>query len=291
MSALSFLNERAELFIPAGDPVDRALTRTTHLAIGAHQDDLEIMAVDGILACFQQDDQWFSGVVVTDGAGSPRASLYADTTDEAMRRIRSEEQKKAAVIGEYSAMAMLGYPSRAVKDASDRRPMQDLALLLQASQPAVVYTHNLADKHPTHVAVALRTIAAIRSLPASARPQHLYGCEVWRSLDWMLEQDRIVFDCSSRQGLQLALLGVFDSQISGGKRYDLATMARRRAQATYDESHGIDVRTGVAYAMELTPLIEDPSLDVVAFVAGFLDRFSEDVRRSLVQSLERGSVG
>jgi len=284
MRAVSFLSEQAELFIPGGGSVDQALARTTHLAIGAHQDDLEIMAIDGILACFQRDDQWFSGVVVTDGAGSPRAAVYADTTDEAMRRVRSEEQRKAAAIGEYSAMAMLGYPSRAVKDASDRRPMQDLSALLQASQPAIVYTHNLADKHPTHVAVALRTIAAIRSLPASGRPQRLYGCEVWRSLDWMLAEDRIVFDCSLREGLQTALLGVFDSQISGGKRYDLATMARRRAQATYDESHGIDVKTGVAYAMELTPLIEDPSLDIAAFVADFLDRFSEDVRRLIVQS-------
>ena len=284
MRAVSFLSEQAELFIPGGGSVDQALARTTHLAIGAHQDDLEIMAIDGILACFQRDDQWFSGVVVTDGAGSPRAALYAGTTDEAMRRVRSEEQRKAAVIGEYSAMAMLAYPSRAVKDASDRRPMQDLSALLQASQPAIVYTHNLADKHPTHVAVALRTIAAIRSLPASGRPQRLYGCEVWRSLDWMLAEDRIVFDCSLREGLQTALLGVFDSQISGGKRYDLATMARRRAQATYDESHGIDVKTGVAYAMELTPLIEDPSLDIAAFVADFLDRFSEDVRRLIVQS-------
>jgi LmbE family N-acetylglucosaminyl deacetylase len=286
MTALRFQNEHAELFIPDGGSADQALERTTHLAIGAHQDDLEIMAVAGILACFQQDDQWFSGIVVTDGAGSPRSGPYADTSDEAMQLIRSKEQKKAAVVGEYAALALLGYPSRVVKDPSDRRPVQDLAALLAAASPAIVYTHNLADKHPTHVAVALRTIAAIRSLPASARPRQLFGCEVWRSLDWMLNEDRTVFDCSAREGLQMALLGAFDSQIAGGKRYDLATMARRRAQATYDESHGLDVMTGVAYAMELTPLIEDPSLDVVAFVARFLERFSEDVHRTLVQSLQ-----
>jgi len=196
-----------------------------------------------------------------------------------------KEQKKAAVIGEYSALALLGYPSRAVKDPSDRRPVEDLAALLGESKPAIVYTHNLADKHPTHVAVALKTVAALRSLPAANRPRRLYGCEVWRSLDWMLDEDRTVFDCSSREGLQMALLGVFDSQISGGKRYDLATMARRRAHATYAESHGVDAMTGATYAMDLTPLIEDPSLEIVAFVASFIGRFAEDVRRTLAQGL------
>jgi len=282
---MRFISDRAELYIPDGVPADQAWARTTHLAIGAHQDDLEIMAIDGILNCFQRDDKWFSGVVVTDGAGSPRSGLYADTTDEAMRLIRVKEQKKAAAIGEYSALALLGYPSRAVKDPSDLRPVQDLAALLSAAKPDVAYTHNLADKHPTHVAVALKTIAAIRSVPAADRPGRLYGCEVWRSLDWMLDEDRTVFDCSAREGLQTALLGVFDSQISGGKRYDLATMARRRAHATYADSHGVDALTGAAYAMDLTPLIEDPSLDIAGFVAAFIDRFADDIRRTLAQGM------
>jgi len=38
--------EAAQIFIPDGSPVKEALSRTTHLAFGAHQDDLEIMAID-----------------------------------------------------------------------------------------------------------------------------------------------------------------------------------------------------------------------------------------------------
>ena len=284
MNPLPFQNAQAEFYVPDGLPPDQALARTTHLAVGAHQDDLEIMAIDGILACFQRADRWFSGVVVTDGAGSPRSGLYADTSDEAMVTLRAQEQKKAAVVGEYGSLALLGYPSRVVKDPGDARLFQDLSLLLQAARPSTVYTHNLADKHPTHVAVALRTIAALRSLPADRRPRRLYGCEVWRSLDWMLDQDRTVFDCSEREGLQFALLGAFDSQNTGGKRYDLATMARRRAHATYDESHAVDVKTGAVYAMDLTPLIEDPRREIGAFVAEFLERFSADVQAKLIQA-------
>jgi LmbE family N-acetylglucosaminyl deacetylase len=281
---MRLLGDQAEVFIPDGRPADEALARTTHLAIGAHQDDLEIMAIDGILACFQRDDRWFTGVVVTDGAGSPRAGAYVHTTDAEMRRIRVQEQKKAAAIGEYSALALLNHPSRVVKDLRQAPPRDDLQGLLRLARPEVVYTHNLADKHPTHVSVALRVIAALRELPAAEHPTRLLGCEVWRSLDWMVDADKSVFDCSEREGLQMALLGVFDSQVSGGKRYDLATMGRRRANATYAETHGVDRATGMTYAMDLTPLIRDPGLDIGDFVKAHIDRFAVDVLAAIHQA-------
>ncbi len=106
----------AQLFIPDGLDEAAALRRTTHLAISAHQDDIEIMAVDGILKCYGKSDQWFTGVVVTDGAGSPRAGLYKDFSDEQMRQIRVVEQKKAAMVGGYAAQALLDFPSAIVKN-------------------------------------------------------------------------------------------------------------------------------------------------------------------------------
>ncbi len=274
---MKFNLETAQIFIPDGLPAAAGLARTTHLAIGAHQDDLEIMAVEPILTCFQQEERWFTGVVVTDGRGSPRAELYKDTTDEAMRLVRIKEQKKAAIVGEYAAQVLLDYPSSAVKNEADSAPVEDLALLLQAAGPEIVYTHNLADKHDTHVGVTLKVIEAIRRLPAEARPRHLYGCEVWRDLDWMVDTDKVGLNCSARENLQAALVGVFDSQIAGGKRYDLATMGRRRAHATYYASHGTDVTTGLAFAMDLTPLVLDPTRDVKAYALEFIDRFRTDV--------------
>ena len=267
----------AEIYVPDGSPIDEALGRTTHLAVGAHQDDLEIMAFDGILKGFQQADQWFTGVVVTDGAGSPRDDLYKAYTDEQMREVRRREQKKAAYVGDFAAAVLLDYPSSAVKNGADARPKADLADILRATRPEVVYTHNLAVKHDTHVAVAMRTIDAIRTLPADARPARLYGCEVWRDLDWLPDADKVAFDLSAHENLQAALLGVFDSQICGGKRYDLATQGRRRAHATYASSHATDAAALLNYAMDLTPLVVDPSIDPAAFVAGFIDRFRSDV--------------
>jgi LmbE family N-acetylglucosaminyl deacetylase len=269
--------DTAEIFVPDGLPVEQALRRTTHMAISAHQDDIEIMAVAPILQCFQQEDQWFTGVVVTDGRGSPRDDLYKSYSDEDMRRVRFKEQKKAAIVGEYAAQVILDYPSKAVKDGANRQPVEDITMLLKAAHPQYVYTHNLADKHDTHVGVALKVIAAIRSLSENERPQKLYGCEVWRDLDWMVDSDKVPFDLTAHENLQAALLGVYDSQICGGKRYDLATMGRRRANATYFESHGVDLTLGLSYAMDLTPLIVDTDLDVASFVQEFVQRFSQDV--------------
>lgn len=270
--------DSAQLFIPDNQPLPHALSRTTHLAIGAHQDDLEIMAIDGILTCFQDAGKYFSGVVVTNGRGAPRAGQYQAYTDDELWAVRNKEQRKAAVVGEFAALALLDYASGAVKDGDDARPLADIVRILRATRPEVVYTHNLADKHATHVAVALRVIAALRSLPEAERPQHVYGCEVWRDLDWMVDVDKIAFDCSAHENLQAALIGVFDSQIAGGKRYDLATLGRRRTHATYYASHAADIASGMTFAMDLTPLITDPHRDIGAYVQGHIARFAQSVQ-------------
>jgi hypothetical protein len=202
-----------------------------------------------------------------------------------MRVVRRKEQKKAAVIGEYAAQALLDYTSAAIKDPANKDPVEDLVLLLKMARPKTVYTHNLTDKHDTHVAAALKLIEAIRSLPAGQRPGKLYGCEVWRDLDWTIDEDKVAFDCSGHENLQAALLGVFDSQVAGGKRYDLATLGRRKAHATYYASHGTDVTTGLTYAMDLTPLILDALKEIPAYVQEYIDRFANEVRTRLAKLL------
>lgn len=274
---MKFNLDTAELFVPDGLPAEAALARTTHLCLAAHQDDIEIMAAEPILTCFQQKDKWFTGVVVTDGRGSPRDALYKDYTDEDMRVVRFLEQKKAAYIGEYAVQILLDYPSKAIKDGSNQQSIEDIVKIFKATRPQSVYTHNLADKHDTHVGVALKVIEAIRQLPKDEQPEHLYGCEVWRDLDWMVDTDKVAFDCTAHENLQMSLVGVFDSQIAGGKRYDLATMGRRKAHATYFASHGTDTTTGLTFGMDLTPLMQDPNLDPGDYVQGYLQRFAQDV--------------
>ena len=274
---MKFFNSAAEIYVPDGAPAEQALSRTTHMGIGAHQDDIEIMAYHGILECFGKADRHFASVTVTNGAGSPRDDVYKDYTDEEMQKVRRKEQKKAAFVGEYSAHVFLDYTSAATKDKANRHVVEDLKQLVDAARPEVIYTHNLADKHDTHVASALRLIAALRELPKDARPRRLYGCEVWRSLDWMNDDDKVIFNVEAHENLAASLVGVFDSQICGGKRYDIATMGRRRANATYFASHGVDESLSVIYGIELTPLIENARLDICGYIHGYIERFSNEV--------------
>ena len=278
---MKFNRPNASVFVPDGRPVEEAFRRVTHLGVAAHQDDLEIMAFHGILHCLRQTDEWFGGVVCTDGSGSPRQGPYAACSDEQMAAIRRREQEKAATIGDYGLLVQLNYTSKGVKDVADPGLKDDLVTVLRATKPSVVYTHNPADKHETHLACGLTVLRALRALPRSERPGRVYGCEVWRDLDWLDDRDKTVLDVGGYENLAAALVGVYDSQIAGGKRYDLAALGRRRANASFFQSHETDKAEGLWFALDLAPLVQDETLDVADFVLARIDRFREAVAANI----------
>lgn len=278
---MKFAQSAADIYVPDGVSVPEALARTTHLCLAAHQDDIEIMAYHGIAECFGRKDCWFTGVVVTDGGGSPRAGRFANHSDEDMKAVRRREQRKAARLGQYSACIQLAHPSVVVKTQKSPIVQADLTAILEACPAKTVYLHNPADKHDTHVAVFHRCLAALRSLPASRRPKQVLGCEVWRNLDWLVDTDKVLLNDSPRPALAAKLIGAFQSQIAGGKRYDRAIAGRRLANATFHTSHATDAANAITWAMDLTPLILDDSLSVEKFTLAHLERLRVDVAARL----------
>jgi hypothetical protein len=182
-------------------------------------------------------------------------------------------------------MIQLDYPSSAIKSPSDPSLKNDLKEILSAARPQVVYTHNLADKHDTHIGVVIAALQAMRELPRDSRPKKVIGCEVWRNLDWMNDADKVLMDVSGRDNLAAALNGVFDSQIAGGKRYDLATLGRRAANATFFESHATDRSNQLVFGMDLTPVVADETKDITDFVLSHIEKFAADVKTKLNQRL------
>ncbi len=271
--------------MPDGKPLTAALPRITHLGIGAHQDDLEFMAFHGILECFASESKWFGGVTCTNGAGSSRTGVYEKFTDAQMMAVRRTEQNNAAIVGQYGVMFQLDYPSSAIKSPSDPSLKHDLKEILAATRPEVVYTHNAADKHDTHIGVVIAALAAMRELPRDQRPKKVIGCEVWRNLDWLNDAEKVLMDVSGRDNLAAALNGVFDSQIAGGKRYDLATLGRRASNATFFESHATDRANQLIFGMDLTPVVADETKDIAEYVCGYIDRFNADVKAKLAKRL------
>jgi LmbE family N-acetylglucosaminyl deacetylase len=278
---MRFNHPEASIFVPDGSPVEEAVARVTHLGIGAHQDDLEVMALHGILTCRENPELSFGAVVGTNGGGSPRSGPYASYTDEEMAALRRREQEKAAALGAYGILFQLNYRSIEVKDPSDHRFLDDLTTILSAAKPEIIYTHNPADKHDTHVAVAVAAVKATRSLPPDTRPRIVYGCEVWRDLDWLADAAKVPLDVGGHEGLAEALMRVYDSQVAGGKRYDLAAAGRRRANATFFRSHGVDAAEELWFAMDLTPLVRDESLGIAEYVLGHINHFRRDVETKI----------
>jgi LmbE family N-acetylglucosaminyl deacetylase len=281
---MKFSRPDADIYVPAGDVTpDEALARTTHLCVAAHQDDIEIMAYAGVAECLDHTDRHFTGVVVTNGAGSPRTGRFAGITDAEMQDVRRQEQRDAARIGRYNLQLQLRHPSGDVKHPSHPGVSADLTAIFSACRPELVYLHQPADKHDTHVAVLLRSITALRALPADRRPARVLGCEVWRDLDWLVDNEKVALDTSAQPQLASDLLKVFDSQISGGKRYDLATIGRRAANATFHTSHATDRMSGITWAMDLTPLVQDEKLSPLDFTLNHVDRLRSDIATRLRQ--------
>jgi LmbE family N-acetylglucosaminyl deacetylase len=267
-----FARPGSAIFVPDGVARSDALARTTHLGVGAHADDLEIMAIHGILECYEQAERWFCGAVVTDGAGSPGTPEHARA---ALSNVRRHEQERAATLGRYGAQIFLDYSSADVKDPRDDRVVTDLVALLRATRPEVVYTHALSDAHETHVAVALRLLAACRALPTTERPDRVLGCEVWRDLDWLSPVDKICLAVDDRPELQAELLDVFASQLSA-KNYVAAALGRRAAHAAFSDSHASDRHRGVVWAMDLSPLVAGPA-DATEYTRELVRRLEDDV--------------
>lgn len=254
------------------------LARTTHLAIGAHADDLEFMAYHGIATCYQNPDCWFTGIICSDGAGS----VQGQQADPQLITTRHQEQLQAARIGDYNAIFQLGYSSQEMRPAPLEPLVAELTERLLQCKPEVLYAHNPADRHATHLATLAATLAAVRRLPQEERPQTFLGCEVWRDLDWLPEDYCVALDVSPYPELSAKLNNCFTSQTAGGKNYPAAVEGRRLAHATFHQSHESDDTTHLSYALDLTPLLQDDSLTLRGFMSEILETFQAEILTPLV---------
>ena len=274
----------SDVFLPevsAGLTPAAALARTTHLCVIAHQDDIEINAYPAVAECYGRTDKFFTGVVMTNGAGSARTGKYGHVTDAQMQEIRKQEQRTAATLGKFNLQLQLSHASADVKKSGHPAVAADLAAIFAGCRPAVVYLHQPADKHDTHVGCFLRCIEAIRALPRDRRPARVLGVEGWRNLDWLADADKVAMDASANPELAEKLVAVFDSQIAGGKRYDLAAMGRRLSNATFFASHATDTTNALSFALDLTPLVQDDTLSVADFTLRHIENLRADVAARL----------
>ena len=273
---MRFNNASAEVFVPGKTVEIEAINRTTHLAIGAHPDDYEIIAYHGIEYCIDHPENYFSSVTITSGSGGPRFGLYTEIDNLQYVELRKLEQKKAAIIGNYSACFFLDYESSGIKTDRGKDVINDLKRILLESRPRVIYTHSLFDFHETHVCVTLKVISALRDIRDKYIPEKFYGCEAWGSLDWLTQIDKIKLITRTHPDIESAILSIYDSQNMGIKRFDKATIARRMVNTIYNEINTrCDDSDSSTFAVDLLPLILSSNPE--EFVSQKIIRFKEEV--------------
>ncbi len=268
---------------PAFSSLEDALKKATHLGVGAHPDDLEILAGPGISECYQKSDRHFVGVVCTSGSGSPQFGEALSAKQ--LAEVRASEQLAAAEKGEYAAVVSLSLESSELKGPINRSLVEGLKNLLILMSPQVVYTHDLTDPHSTHLAVTLHLIQALRE--SSHQPQLFYGCEVWRSLSWLDHPHKYLLSVNNAT-LISDLISCHKSQLHV-KPYHLATIGRMQANATFDNAYAENSADFTVAAMDLMPLIVDDQLKPESYLEFLISSF-RNKSLSTLQSLGKGSV-
>ncbi len=228
---MKFHNQNVDIFFPKNN--ESEIQEVDFLAIGAHQDDIEIMSFPPILEAYHSDKK-FAAVTCTDGAGSPSSGPYASYTREEMIECRKQEERNAAKLGAYTFLFQLGYTSNEARSKEGNAFLvKDIEQIILKYKPKRIYTHNPFDRHKTHLAVFSATLKALRNISDQYKPIKVYGGECWRDLDWIPDGMKENVSIGNDLTLLEILLGTYQSQVASGKRYDKAAIARMQANSTY----------------------------------------------------------
>ena len=249
---------------------------TNLLAISAHPDDTEIMAMDGILKAYGSKKYAFYACVVGNGANCVKSGKYAECNEKEMIEAREQEQIRASQIGEYEKLYLLKHHDKDFEDGANI--IKELQKILLEVEPDVVYTHNIFDKNPVHQRLSQLVIDAIMGLDEEHRPRLVYGCEINRALNWLPDRYKVSFDVSDNKELQNRLVGVYDTRAEQSKNYVKAVMGRKMANATFvptDEDMEYEEKL-IWYGLNMTPVVQK-EIPLKEFCTKVLSDFNKEV--------------
>ncbi len=260
-------SEHHHLFIQGDGEQDLSLG--THLAIGAHPDDLEIMAGPLIEECLQDDRKKFVGVVCTHGVSDSFISENSTQLISEKIKVRRSEQLKAAELAGYFAVIQLGHSSSDVKNPRFTILKEQLSELIKTIKPQKVYTHNPFDRHRTHRAVFRNVFESLRD--SQFRPEEFLGCEVWRGLDWLDSEKKRALSINDTAFIE-KLISCFSSQQDSQRDYALGLRSRLKANQTFNDAYKSLESDHILYALDLKHLLEKKTqVKLSHALAEFLD--------------------
>lgn len=179
---------------------------STLLAVGCHPDDLSIF-FGGTLARYADEGWTVIGVTVDEGRGSPHSfEMDPDTLVATRSRELAWEASRLGYRLEHFALP-------GVKtDETRAAALERLVDLILADPPELVITHNLADAHASHVAVAQLALRAL--LVAKEREPRLVLPEVWQGDGWEpVHYPNVRVDVTQYMNIKMAAISQHASQI------------------------------------------------------------------------------
>lgn len=227
-------------------------TNITHLCFGAHQDDAEMMAFSAIRECYYEKDKQFCAVVVGDGAGK-----FSDekTAGEYIRK-RNDEQLAAAKTAKYAKVILMEQTSEDIRSLK-RELTEECKTILLDLRPEYVYTHAPSDEHPTHRAVFLVVLQALREIKQSYMPKAFFAMELFGTVGNMT--NKTVFWMPGDKELSDRILRCFDSQMQK-RDYARFIVQKREANAVFTRTNELRAREA-EFGLDMTELIDtDESL-------------------------------
>ena len=234
------------------------------------------------------------GVRMIDQTRLPGEEIYRTYTDYrgVAEAIRSMVIRGAPAIGVAAAMGIaVGIKNSRAKNPSElRAEFEVIAETLAKTRPTAVnlfwainrmravFNNSLSCHHTNAQVLDMVRVGleeeAKRILAEDIAINEAMGRH---GADLMPDAGTVLTHCNAgalATGGYGTALGVIRAAIGAGN--DLATMGRRRANATYLASHGVDESTSLIFGIDLTPLLEDERLDVGEYVDGFIHRFAKE---------------
>lgn len=225
------------------------------LAVGAHPDDMEILA-GGLLALLRSQGRRTGILDLTRGENGSLGSPAG----------RASEWKAAARVLGLSARLNLGLPDSALEDRVPFR--RRIAQVLRDQRPELVVTMPMEDHHPDHMATA-RLVFGACWLSGLTRSPGLKGKPfrpkaVLYAVGHRTVEPHLIVDISAHWGAKVRAMRCYASQFAGDAKPGALTQINRPGFLEMLEARArilgfrIGAAYGEAYRMRHPLAVRDP---------------------------------
>jgi LmbE family N-acetylglucosaminyl deacetylase len=232
----------------AGKAPDWGKHTDTVLVIAPHPDD-DVIGAGGTLAGHA-------------AGGAPVVAVYVTAGSELRER---EARAALQILGAAGAFFLQYARSDLSEESSAEKAAGDIAGIIGAVRPAIIYAPCPFERHPTHLRVTELTAKAVRQAGAGA--QTLWGYAVWSSIQGLPFTKAV--DISPYREVKKEAIRAHASQIRI-KPYDDAVLGRNAYEGICMHTHDPEIFPAAETFLDMTGLIAEPGCTLKTYAHSIL---------------------